>query len=150
MENIFFYDLPTTLKQVYLSNGQLDWAGTCRNSRKPSTTHPQLSFICHLGPLDYVFVTYFFDGGTLFRCKWFVSLVAMLFRIELTVFFGAIFCWCDVFEFEVLSEKRSTVTKSLGTLGAMGPHGQGADTHLAFPAGRCAVAVDRDMDLYLP
>ena len=74
----------------------------------------------------------------------------MLFRIELTDFFGAIFCWCGVFESEVLIEQRSTVAKSLGTLGAMGPHGQGADTHLAFPAGRYAVAVDRDMDFNTP
>ena len=46
-----------------------------------------------------------------------------------------------MFEFEVLSTKRSTVAESLAKFGALEPHGRGADKKCAFPAGRFAVDI---------
>ena len=81
---------------------------------------------------------------------YFVSLDAMLFRVEPIVFFGVVCRWCAVLEPEVLSTTRSTGAESLHTRVAMEPHGRGADKQWAFPAGRPAVAGDRDMDVNLP
>ena len=78
-----------------------------------------------------------------------MSLVAVLFQVEPINLFAAVVVWCAVKESEVLSMKRSTVAES-PALGAIEPHGRGADMQWAFPAGRLAVAVDRDMDVNLP
>eukprot|EP00614_Pseudopedinella_elastica_P019873 CAMPEP_0172648002 /NCGR_PEP_ID=MMETSP1068-20121228/241044_1 /TAXON_ID=35684 /ORGANISM="Pseudopedinella elastica, Strain CCMP716" /LENGTH=96 /DNA_ID=CAMNT_0013462301 /DNA_START=216 /DNA_END=507 /DNA_ORIENTATION=- len=51
---------------------------------------------------------------------------------------------------KVLGTKRSAVFESLGAPGAMDPHGRVAGKQWASPAGRFAVAVDRDMDVNLP
>ena len=74
-----------------------------------------------------------------------MNLVAILFRVELIVFFGVVIRWCAVLESVVLSTKRPTAAESLGSLGAMEPHGRGADKQRAFLAGGFAVAGDRDM-----
>ena len=81
---------------------------------------------------------------------YFVNFVAMLFRVELTAFFGVVFRWCAVLEFEVMSTRRLAVAASLAFLGAMEPHGRKADGQLAPPAQRFAVAGGRDMDPNLP
>ena len=70
----------------------------------------------------------------------FVGLNAVLFRVELLVFFVVVCRWCVVPLSEVLSAKHSTVFKSPGAFGAMDPHGRGSDKQRAFPAkkiGRC-------------
>ena len=46
--------------------------------------------------------------------------------------------------------KRPAVAESPGALGAMEPHERGAYKQLAFPAGRCAVAAHRELDVNLP
>ena len=74
----------------------------------------------------------------------------MLLRVDLIIFFGVVCRWCAVFESKVLSTAHSTVAESLAALGALEPHGQGADKQWAVPAGRLAVAGDRDMDADLP
>ena len=74
----------------------------------------------------------------------------MLLRVEPIVVFGVVSRWCAVPESGVLSAKRSMVAESLGALVAMESHGRGTDGQWAFPAGRLAVAADRDMDVNLP
>ena len=73
----------------------------------------------------------------------------MLLRVELIVFVGVVFRWCAVLESDVLSAKRSAVAESLGALGALEPHGRGADKQWAFLAERFVVAVDRELDVNL-
>ena len=74
----------------------------------------------------------------------------MLFRVELIDFVEVVFRWCVVLESEVSRAKRSVVAESLGTLGAMEPHGRGADKQWAFSSGSCAAAVDLDLNVDLP
>ena len=70
----------------------------------------------------------------------------MLFRVELIVFFSPVFRCAPLLESEILSTKSPSVAGSLAFLGAMEPHGRGADKQLAPPARKFAVAGDRDMD----
>ena len=65
----------------------------------------------------------------------FSSLVAVLFRVEPIVFFGAVCRWFAVLKFEVLSKKRSAVAEFLGALGAMKSHGRGADKAVGLSNG---------------
>ena len=74
----------------------------------------------------------------------------MLFRVELIDLFYVVCHLCVVPLSEVLNIKRSTFAESIGALGAMEPHRRGAGKQWAFPAGRSALAVDRDMDVNLP
>ena len=74
----------------------------------------------------------------------------MLFRVEPIILVEDVYRWCAVLESEVLSAMPSAVAESHDALGAVEPHGRGADRQWAFPAGKCAVAVDRDLDANLP
>ena len=56
-----------------------------------------------------------------------MSLVAVLFRVELIGLFVVVAVWCAVKVPEVLSTKRSAVFESLGALGAVEPLGRVAD-----------------------
>ena len=76
--------------------------------------------------------------------------IAVLFRVDLIVFFVVVCRWCVVPLSEVLSTKRSTVFELLGALGTIEPHGQRSDLQLTgAPGERLAVAVDRDVDFFL-
>ena len=73
----------------------------------------------------------------------------MLFRVELIDLSVIAVVWCAVKKSWDLSTKRSTVAESLCALGAREPHERGTDKQRAFQAGRCALAVDRDLDVNL-
>ena len=74
-----------------------------------------------LAQLEVFFVSPGRKEGVL-TAVYFVSLVAMLLRVVLIVFFGAVFRSCALLESEVLSTKSSTAAGSLGALEAMEPH----------------------------
>ena len=105
--------------------------------------------IHQLALLEVSFVSPCREKGLLTAVK-FVSAVAVLFRVELIVFFGVVFRCCAVLESEVLSTKRSMAAGSLGALGAMKPYERGADKQWVFPAERFAVAGGHDLDVNLP
>ena len=97
---------------------------------------------------------FFFSPGiveSFLHAMEFVGLSAVLFRVELVLFFFVVdLRWCAISLSEVLSAEGSTVFESPGAVGANGSHGRGFDMQWASLAGRSVVAVDRVFDFYLP
>ena len=97
-----------------------------RTARRSGGGHCPLFRLHQLAQLGLFFVSQGLEEGAL-TAVWFVGLVAMVFRAELIVFSGVVYRWCAVLESEVSCTERSTAAESLGTVGAMEPHGRGTD-----------------------